>query len=30
MALINNIKELKCEMREIEVKAAEKGCPMRL
>ena len=30
ISLINQIKEHKCEMQEVEVKAAEKGCPTRL
>ena len=30
VSLIDTIKEHKCEMQEIEVKAAEKGCPSRL
>jgi len=30
VSLINRIKEQKCEMQEIEVKAAENGCPQRL
>jgi ATP-dependent DNA helicase RecG len=30
ISLINRIKEHKCEMQEVEVKAAEKGCPQRL
>ena len=29
ISLINDIQEHKCEMQETEVKAAEKGCPMR-
>ena len=30
VSLIERIKEHKCEMQETEVKAAEKGCPLRL
>ena len=30
VSLIDGIKEHKCEMRETEVKAADKGCPLRL
>ena len=30
VSLINRIKEHRCEMQETEIKAAEKGCPLRL
>jgi len=30
IVLVNMIKEYNCEMQEVEVKAAEKGCPLRL